>query len=429
MPTRCVARAFISSMRWSTEDLKIDDFHERVGNRIGNALRIARTPRLVGSDIDEVGILLLHRVESGLDAAHRADVFHLSLFAGRDDQAALAGLQRHLRLEDRQRRGGIELVVISGFHVDEGAQAVVLAEVAARLFTAGGAIADLHHRIDADERCAMAVLVKANGFDARADRARLAAMLVHDDFGTVIDAVEVRANEVDFRLHRRQVLLRSALQDEARAQLGQVRNRRDVQEDVLRQHRRQSGENLFAAPALALEVDDVGLHEHRAAVAEDRHGVGGERDVRVLLDLVAQRFGGALQEVSVARRALRVQLEVFDATVFQDDELDVLPADVDDDVRILVELHRRLGVRDGLDQRDVGLEHVFQHVLGIAGGADAENFQLRALRLDLLADGSEHVDGVLNRIAVGKLVGLAQHVAALRRAAPPWSKSSRRRCR
>ena len=51
---------------------------------------------------------------------------------------------------------------------------------------------------------------------------------------------------------------------------------------------------------------------------------------------------------------------------------------------VLVELHRRFGVRDGLDQRDIGLQHVFQHVLRVAGRAHAEHFERRALRLHLL---------------------------------------------
>ena len=118
-----------------------------------------------------------------------------------------------------------------------------------------------------------------------------------------------------------------------------------------------------------------------------------------------------LQEVAVAGRALGVQLEVLDAPIFQDNQLDVLAANVHDDVRVLVELHGRLGVGHGLHQRDIGLEHVLQHVLGIAGRADAQNFQRCTLRLHLLAERDEHVDGVLDRIAPRKLVRLAQHVA------------------
>ena len=53
----------------------------------------------------------------------------------------------------------------------------------------------------------MAILVDADGFHARADRARLAAVFVHDHFGFLSRAVEVRVNEVHLRLHRGKVLL------------------------------------------------------------------------------------------------------------------------------------------------------------------------------------------------------------------------------
>ena len=113
----------------------------------------------------------------------------------------------------------------------------------------------------------------------------------------------------------------------------------------------------------------------------------------------------------------------------QDDELDVLPADVDDHVRIVVELQRRLGVRDGLDQRHVGVQHVFEDVLGVSGRADAQHFQLRALSFHLVAQVLEHLDRVLDRIAVRELVGLAENVAVFVEQTRPWWKSIRRRCR
>ncbi len=119
-----------------------------------------------------------------------------------------------------------------------------------------------------------------------------------------------------------------------------------------------------------------------------------------------------MQEVAIARRALRVQLEIFHPAILQNDELDVLPAHVDDDVRILVELHRRFRMRDGFDQRHVGFQDIFQNIFRIAGGPDSQNFQFRALRFDLLAQILEHVDRVLNRIAVRELIGLAKNIAA-----------------
>ena len=80
-----------------------------------------------------------------------------------------------------------------------------------------------------------------------------------------------------------------------------------------------------------------------------------------------------MQEVAVAGGTLRVQLEVFYSAVFQDDELDVLTADVDDDVWVVVELQGRFRMRDSLNQRDIGVQNIFENVFRIAGRADTEN--------------------------------------------------------
>ena len=58
--------------------------------------------------------------------------------------------------------------------------------------------------------------------------------------------------------------------------------RRNVEPDVLGQHVAQAGHDLFGFPALALEVDDVGLHEDRAAITETREAFGAECGVGVL---------------------------------------------------------------------------------------------------------------------------------------------------
>ena len=62
------------------------DFQAGLGRGSATLLRIARTPHFVGRDIDEVGIGILHCVKAGLNAAHRVDIFNLTLFAGRDNQ-------------------------------------------------------------------------------------------------------------------------------------------------------------------------------------------------------------------------------------------------------------------------------------------------------------------------------------------------------
>src|SRR5262249_5108748 len=136
-------------------------------------------------------------------------------------------------------------------------------------------------------------------------------------FGLV--AAEVRLHEIDFGLHRRKVLLRAALQDESLAQLCQIGNAGYVQEDVLGQNCRESSQNFLSRPTLALEVDDVRLHEDRAAIPKDGHLISRKGDVGVFVNLDSERFRGRLQEIAVAGGTLRIEFEIFYTPVFQDD--------------------------------------------------------------------------------------------------------------
>ena len=81
-----------------------------------------------------------------------------------------------------------------------------------------------------------AVVPEASGFKRRADGAGFAAVLVDDHVGLHVLALEARLDEIHLRLHRGQVVLRAALQQEARADGGKVGNLRNVQPDVLGQH-------------------------------------------------------------------------------------------------------------------------------------------------------------------------------------------------
>ena len=81
-----------------------------------------------------------------------------------------------------------------------------------------------------------AVVPQAPGFERGADGAGFAAVLVDDDVGLHVLALEARLDEIHLRLHRGQVVLRAALQQEAPADGREVRNLRNVQPDVLGQH-------------------------------------------------------------------------------------------------------------------------------------------------------------------------------------------------
>ena len=153
------------------------------------------------------------------------------------------------------------------------------------------------------------------------------------------------------------------------------------------------------------------MHKDGTTVAENRHGLRGKGQIGVLLNAQSKAFRCGLQEISIAGRALGVEFEIFDAAVVQNDDFDVLPTHVDNDMRIFIELERRFRMRHGLDQRYVRVQNVFQNILRVARSGYSEHLQLRLLRFDLSAQVFEHFDGVLNRVSVGELVRLTKNVA------------------
>src|SRR5208283_1746418 len=131
-------------------------------------------------------------------------------------------------------------------------------------------------------------------------------MLMHNNLRLLSGGAETIADEIDLGLDHGEVILRSTLQDEARAQGREIRDAGDVQENILRQHRCEPGENLLGPPALPLEVHNVRLHEHRAAIAENRHGLRRERQISVLSYVQPESLRGGLQKISIAGGALCV---------------------------------------------------------------------------------------------------------------------------
>ncbi len=197
---------------------------------------------------DEIGVRLLHRVEAALDLAHVVHVLDGALLAGGDDDALRL---RRLLFGCADARGVRllgALLVDEGLgafargagrrHVDERAQALVLAEVAARALVAAWCGTAMRcDGVQADERASRGPRsVAAAPPRARRRWRPTRRVLVHEDVGVLVLAGEAALDEVHLRLHRGQVVLRAALQHEAPAELGQVRDLRDVEPDVLGQH-------------------------------------------------------------------------------------------------------------------------------------------------------------------------------------------------
>src|SRR5271155_455552 len=211
------------------------------GNRVGDVFRVRRAKHFLGGDVDVIGVLVSNRIEAGFDVLHVADVFHRALFTRGDDEPLLAKHQRNLGyLFD-----GHEVFYRFGAYVYKCAQAIIFAEVAARRFVARSTVFDPAHGFEPDKRGPLAVAPQAQRFLRGADGPGFPAVLMHDDFRLLAGRAEAVADEIYFGLHDREIILRTALQHEPRAERRKIGNARDVEEHVLRQHRGQPGKNFF----------------------------------------------------------------------------------------------------------------------------------------------------------------------------------------
>ena len=144
MPMRSVARRFMAATRAFCLAVMA-----KRGSGSATTRRLEGLERRLAAIFRHVGIGFLHGVHALLDFAHGVDVFHQALVATVvDDQALGAGGDGNL--------GRLEAEIFDGhagqqLHVDEGAQALVLAEVAARVFAAVRDVGDLLHGFEADE--------------------------------------------------------------------------------------------------------------------------------------------------------------------------------------------------------------------------------------------------------------------------------------
>ena len=131
-------------------------------------------------------------------------------------------------------------------------------------------------------------------------------MLVDDHLGLFARCPETVTNEIDFGFHHGEIVLRAALQYKSRAKRGQVGNAGNIKEHILWQYCRQTSQDFLRLPSLALEVDDVRLHEDGTAVAEDGHGLRGKGKISVLVNVYPEPFRRRLQKISVTGGALGI---------------------------------------------------------------------------------------------------------------------------
>src|SRR3954451_10523074 len=90
-------------------------------------------------------------------------------------------------VDDGKRRIGRS---IGRVYVNECAQAVILAEIAACLLIACGPILNIPNSIETDEAGLKTVLPEAHGFDSGPDSSGFSAVLVDDDLGPFVGGAE-----------------------------------------------------------------------------------------------------------------------------------------------------------------------------------------------------------------------------------------------
>ena len=163
---------------------------------------------------------------------------------------------------------------------------------------------------------------------------------------------------------------RAPLHHDALAQLGGVGGADDLVQRVLHDGDGQPGGDVLQGRAVLLGLLHRGIHEHGAAGAQVHRMPGQQAPTGEFIHGQApRRLGEGLYEGAAARGAGLVQEDVVDGVILYFEALDVLAADVDD------EIHPRLQLPGG-DQVGHGLHHAAvqpeggpDQRLAVAGGA------------------------------------------------------------
>ena len=129
-----------------------------------------------------------------------------------------------------------------------------------------------------------------------------------------------------------------------------------------------------------------------------------------LLDGVTHRAGERLDERAAAGRARLVERNIVDALVADFEALDVLTANVDDEINIRAEMARRAEVRDRLDQTEIHAEGILDERFAVAG--DRRGHDMYAVAAQLVQLGELLADNV-RRIALVGLVVVEQNLVVL----------------
>ena len=163
----------------------------------------------------------------------------------------------------------------------------------------------------------------------------------------------------------------AALHDDVLAELFGRPRADDFIDRVLDDGGREPRRNILDGRALLLRLLDRAVHEHRAARTELNGVPRKQPEAGEFFDLHPHRLCERLDEGAAARGARLVEHDGVDDAVLHLEALDVLPADVDDEVDVGIEVERRLEVRHRLDDAEIDLQSRAHHILAVSRDARA----------------------------------------------------------
>ena len=195
----------------------------------------------------------------------------------------------------------------------------------------------------------------------------------------------------------------------------------DLIDGILDDGRREACGDVLDARALLLGLLDRAVHEHGTARAELHGMLREEAEAGEGLDLHAHGLGKGLDEGAAPRRTGLVEHDGINGAVLDFEAFDILPADVDDEVHVGVEIQGGLEMGHRLHDAEVNLQGRFEHVLAVARHArPADDDATAAQPIDLfqpLLDDLERlaVVGLIMRVE-DLVVGRDEHELGRRRA-------------
>ena len=167
----------------------------------------------------------------------------------------------------------------------------------------------------------------------------------------------------------------SALHDDDFAEGFQIANADDFRENVLNDGTANARDNVFGLLAVTLFRNDGTIHEHGAATAELRGGLGLKRQLGDFFHGNSQGFGVGLDKGSAARRTGFVQNDAGDNAVMHRNGLHVLTADVENKGNVRTEFLCGIRMGDGFDGVIIRMDSFGKKLFAVTGRADSQNVQ------------------------------------------------------